>query len=71
METRRFQDSAEQLQALLFLSRPLRSLGVLLSTPTNMRVKVDVSVDKGAERSGQNHCFFMNFQTVQWGVRRF
>lgn len=66
-----FQDSAEQLQPQLFLSRPLRSLGVLLSTPTNMRVKADVSVDKGAECSGQSHRFFMNFQTVQWGVSQF
>lgn len=46
-----FQDSAEQLQALLFLSRTLRSSGILLSTPTKTQVKADILSDKGAKPS--------------------
>lgn len=72
METRRFPGFCRTITSTIISLQnrllPLRSSGISLSTPANMQVKADISVDKGAECLGQSHLFFMNFLTVECRV---
>lgn len=66
MEIDVFQDSAEQLQALSFLS----GTGILAEDSWILlsKVKADISVEKGVECLEQSHLFYMDFLTVQSAV---